>query len=138
MRRVCLRGVEVALELQAIELFAGTQGNRHWPRFGAVHGKTQLVAKGENHFLARRHAGDELFLIRRGAVRIMLPLSDKQSRIISALSVAAPSSAKWLSSMARYAFGQCRSRSAIPNCTCCRVVPSTSFAEEHKKLGAAA
>ena len=36
------------------------------------------VAAGESIF-ARGDAGDELFLIRRGAVRIVLPLSDRQA-----------------------------------------------------------
>jgi len=43
----------------------------------------QRTCKAGEKIFARDDAGDELFLIRRGEVRIVLPLNDKQSRHLS-------------------------------------------------------
>ncbi|MCF8199565.1 MAG: cyclic nucleotide-binding domain-containing protein [Sulfuritalea sp.] len=70
------RDEEVALELHEVELFAG----RKEETLAALEQcmEKRFVASGETIF-SRGDAGDELFLIRRGAVRIMLPISERQT-----------------------------------------------------------
>lgn len=72
---ICLRDEEAALELHEVELFAG----RKQETLAALEQcmEKRRVAKGETIF-CRGEKGDELFLIRRGAVRIVLPVSDRQ------------------------------------------------------------
>jgi SulP family sulfate permease len=67
---------EKALELQEIELFKG----RKEETLAALEQcmEKRLYKAGEKIF-ASGDSGDQLYLIRRGAVRIVLPLSDRQS-----------------------------------------------------------
>ena len=67
---------ETALDLHELELFSG----RKQETLAAIEEcmEKRSVTAGERIF-TRGEIGDELFLIRRGAVRIMLPLSDRQS-----------------------------------------------------------
>ena len=70
------RTEEKPLELQEIELFKGRK-QETLTAFEAYMDKRAFKA-GEPIF-RRGDKGDELFLIRRGSVRIVLPLDDKQS-----------------------------------------------------------
>ena len=67
---------ETLLELHQLELFGG----RKEQTLAALEQcmETRHVVAGDRIFL-RGEAGDELFLIRRGAVRITLPLNERQS-----------------------------------------------------------
>jgi SulP family sulfate permease len=70
------RGEEKLLELHEIELFR----NRKEQTLVAFEQSMEKRSyKAGVKIFKRGDAGDELFLIRRGAVRIMLPISDKQS-----------------------------------------------------------
>jgi SulP family sulfate permease len=73
---MCLINEETPLELHEVELFAG----RKEATLAALEQcmEKRHVTAGETIF-SRGDKGDELFLIRRGAVRIVLPLSDRQS-----------------------------------------------------------
>lgn len=73
---ICELDQQESLELNEIELFKGRKAE-------TLAALEQLMEKrsckaGEKIF-ARGDTGDELFLIRKGAVRIMLPISEKQS-----------------------------------------------------------
>jgi SulP family sulfate permease len=70
------RKEEKLLELHEIDLFAGRKQETLASLEACM--EKRSVPAGERIF-ARGETGDELFLIRRGAVRIVLPLSDKQS-----------------------------------------------------------
>ncbi|RLJ64948.1 SLC26A/SulP transporter family protein [Sulfurisoma sediminicola] len=74
------RAEEKPLDLHELELFKG----RKEATLAAleVHFEKRSCRAGDKIF-ARGDAGDELFLVRRGSVRIMLPLNDKQARHIS-------------------------------------------------------
>lgn len=73
---ICVVGEQESLGLNEIELFKGRKAE-------TLAALEQCMAKrsyqaGEKIF-ARGDSGDELLLIRKGAVRIMLPISEKQS-----------------------------------------------------------
>lgn len=68
---------EKPLELREMDLFRG----RKEATLAALEScMDKRVFKAGERIFKRGDAGDELFLIRRGAVRIMLPLNEKQSR----------------------------------------------------------
>ena len=70
------RAEEHPLELQEVELFKG----RKQETLAALEAcMDKRVFKAGESIFRRGDGGDELFLIRRGSVRIMLPLDDKQS-----------------------------------------------------------
>ncbi|MDP1610269.1 MAG: SulP family inorganic anion transporter [Sulfuritalea sp.] len=124
------RDEEVALELHEVELFAG----RKEQTLAALEQcmEKRSVPAGESIF-SRGEAGDELFLIRRGAVRIMLPLSDRQSHHLGTFGRGA-----FFGEMA-FLDGEARSANAIAFTDTDLYVLSRrafdAFAEEHKKLG---
>jgi SulP family sulfate permease len=124
------RDEETALELHEVELFAG----RKEQTLAALEQcmEKRSVAAGESIFL-RGDAGDELFLIRRGAVRIMLPLSDRQSHHLGTFGRGA-----FFGEMA-FLDGEVRSANALAFVDTELYVLSRrafdAFAEEHKKLG---
>ena len=74
------RALEKPLELRDMELFVG----RKEETLAALEAcmEQRSLRPGEKIF-ARGDAGDELFLIRRGAVRIVLPLSGHQRRHVA-------------------------------------------------------
>ncbi len=123
------RDEEIALELHEVELFAG----RKEQTLAALEQcmEKRSVAAGESIF-SRGDAGDELFLIRRGAVRIMLPLSDRQSHHLGTFGRGA-----FFGEMA-FLDGEARSANALAFVDCELYVLSRrafdAFAEEHKKL----
>lgn len=127
---MCLLDAETALELLEVELFAG----RKEQTLAALEQcmEKRSVAKGDTIF-SRGDAGDELFLIRRGAVRIMLPLSERQSHHLGTFGRGA-----FFGEMA-FLDGEARSANAVAFTDTELYVLSRSafdkFAEEHKKLG---
>ena len=66
---------ETALELSEIELF---KGRKEETLAALEQGMDKRSFKAGERIFKRGDSGDELFLIRQGAVRIVLPLSDKQ------------------------------------------------------------
>ncbi len=70
------REEETALDLNEIELF---QGRKEETLAALEQGMEKRSLKTGEKIFACGDSGDELFLIRQGAVRIMLPLSEKQS-----------------------------------------------------------
>ncbi len=130
MKRYCMRDEEAALELHEIELFAG----RKQETLAALEQcmEKRSVAKGETIF-SRGDAGDELFLIRRGAVRIVLPLSDRQLHHLGTFGRGA-----FFGEMS-FLDGDPRSANAVAFVDTELYVLSRSafekLAEEHKKLG---
>jgi SulP family sulfate permease len=125
-----MKDEEVALLLHEVELFAG----RKEETLAALEQcmEKRCVAAGETIF-SRGDAGDELFLIRRGAVRIVLPLSDRQSHHLGTFGRGA-----FFGEMA-FLDGEVRSANAVAFTDTDLYVLSRrafdSFAEEHKKLG---
>ena len=125
-----LKDEETALELHEVELFAG----RKQETLAALEQcmEKRSVAAGESIF-ARGDAGDELFLIRRGAVRIVLPLSDRQAHHLGTFGRGA-----FFGEMA-FLDGEARSANALAFVdTELYVLSRRAFdqlAEEHKKLG---
>jgi SulP family sulfate permease len=124
------RDEEVPLELHEVELFEG----RKEQTLAALEQcmEKRHVAAGEKIF-SRGDAGDELFLIRRGAVRIVLPLSDRQSHHIGTFGRGA-----FFGEMA-FLDGEVRSANALAFVdTELYVLSRKSFdklADEHRKLG---
>jgi SulP family sulfate permease len=124
------RDEEIPLELHEVELFAG----RKEQTLAALEQcmEKRHVAAGEQIF-SRGDAGDELFLIRRGAVRIVLPLSERQSHHIGTFGRGA-----FFGEMA-FLDGETRSANAVAFNDCeLYVLSRKSFdklAEEHRKLG---
>lgn len=124
------RDEEIPLELHEVELFAG----RKEQTLAALEQcmEKRHVAAGESIF-SRGDAGDELFLIRRGAVRIVLPLSDRQSHHIGTFGRGA-----FFGEMA-FLDGEVRSANAVAFVdTELFVLSRKAFdklADEHKKLG---
>ena len=124
------RDEETALELHEVELFAG----RKEQTLAALEQcmEKRHVAVGDSIF-SRGDAGDELFLIRRGAVRIVLPLNDRQSHHLGTFGRGA-----FFGEMA-FLDGEVRSANAIAFTDTELYVLSRrafdKFAEEHKKLG---
>ena len=73
---VCELGDQEALGLNEIELFKGRKAET----LAALEQCMEKRAcKAADKIFARGDTGDELFLIRKGAVRIMLPISEKQN-----------------------------------------------------------
>jgi SulP family sulfate permease len=124
------RDEETALELHEVELFAG----RKEQTLAALEQcmEKRHVAAGDSIF-SRGDAGDELFLIRRGAVRIVLPLNDRQSHHLGTFGRGA-----FFGEMA-FLDGEARSANAVAFTDTELYVLSRrafdKFAEEHKKLG---
>jgi SulP family sulfate permease len=124
------RDEETALELHEVELFAG----RKEQTLAALEQcmEKRHVAAGDSIF-SRGDAGDELFLIRRGAVRIVLPLNDRQSHHLGTFGRGA-----FFGEMA-FLDGEARSANAVAFIDTELYVLSRrafdKFAEEHKKLG---
>lgn len=127
---ICLRDEEVALELHEVELFAGRKEQTLVALEQCM--EKRSVAKGATIF-SRGDAGDELFLIRRGAVRIMLPLSGRQLHHLGTFGRGA-----FFGEMA-FLDGEVRSANAVAfSDTELYVLSRRAFdqlAEEHKKLG---
>jgi len=73
-----IRPQEQALELREMELFAGRKAETLAELEACM--ERRAVRAGETIF-ARGETGDELFLIRRGAVRIVLPLTAQQHHL---------------------------------------------------------
>lgn len=121
---------ETPLDLHEIELFAG----RKEATLTAVerHFEQRHCAKGERIF-ARGDTGDELFLIRRGAVRIVLPINEKLHHHLGTFGRGA-----FFGEMA-FLDGEPRSADAIAfTDTDLYVLSRKTFdtlAEEHKKVG---
>ena len=122
-------GEEVALALPEIELFKGRKAETLAALEQAM--QSRSCKEGEKIF-ARGDAGDELFLIRRGAVRIMLPVSDKQSHHLGTFGRGA-----FFGEMA-FLDGESRSADAVAFTDTDLYVLSRKsfdkFAEEHKKV----
>jgi SulP family sulfate permease len=122
-------GEEVALALPEIELFKGRKAETLAALEQAM--QSRSCKEGEKIF-ARGDAGDELFLIRRGAVRIMLPVSDKQSHHLGTFGRGA-----FFGEMA-FLDGESRSADAVAFTDTDLYVLSREsfdkFAEEHKKV----
>jgi len=127
---LCLVNEEAALELHEIELFAG----RKEATLAALEQcmEKRQVKTGETIF-SRGDNGDELFLIRRGAVRIVLPLSDRQSHHLGTFGRGA-----FFGEMA-FLDGEARSANAVAFTDCDLFVLSRrafdKLAEDHRKLG---
>ncbi|MBI4986592.1 MAG: SLC26A/SulP transporter family protein [Rhodocyclales bacterium] len=120
---------EQALDLHEIELFK----NRKAQTLTAfAQCMAQRSFKAGDKIFARGDAGDELFLIRRGAVRIMLPVSDKLSHHLGTFGRGA-----FFGEMA-FLDGDARSADAVAfTDTDLYVLSRKAFdkmAEEHKKL----
>jgi SulP family sulfate permease len=126
---VCLIDEEASLELHEVELFAG----RKQETLAALEQcmEKRHVAAGERIF-ARGESGDELFLIRRGLVRIVLPLSDRQSHHLGTFGRGA-----FFGEMA-FLDGDPRSANAVAYTDCELFVLSRrafdKLADEHRKL----
>ena len=124
------RDEETALELNEVELFAGRK-EQTLAELEQCMEKRHLAA-GDTIF-SRGDAGDELFLIRRGAVRIMLPLSDRMSHHLGTFGRGA-----FFGEMA-FLDGEVRSANAVAFVDTELYVLSRrafdKFAEDHKKLG---
>ncbi|MDK9704517.1 MAG: SulP family inorganic anion transporter [Sulfuritalea sp.] len=124
------RDEEVPLELHEVELFAG----RKEQTLAALEQcmEKRSVKKGETIF-SRGDSGDEMFLIRRGAIRLVLPLSDRQSHHLGTFGRGA-----FFGEMA-FLDGAVRSADAVAFADTDLYVLSRrafdKFAEEHKKLG---
>ncbi|MDP2793083.1 MAG: SLC26A/SulP transporter family protein [Sulfurisoma sp.] len=119
---------EKPLELHELGLFKG----RKEETLTALdtHLEKRIYKAGDKIF-ARGDAGDELFLIRRGSVRIMLPLGDRQARHISTFG-----RGDFFGEMA-FLDGAARSADAVAFTDVDLFVLSRktfdAFAEEHKK-----
>lgn len=121
---------EQALDLHEIELFK----QRKAQTLTALEQRMeQRSYRAGERIFARGDSGDELFLIRRGAVRIMLPISDKQSHHLGTFGRGA-----FFGEMA-FLDGDARSADAVAfTDTDLFVLSRKTFdalAEEHKKLG---
>ncbi len=123
---------ETTLALHDIELFK----NRKAQTLATLeqHMQQRSFAAGEKIF-ARGDAGDELFLIRRGAVRILLPINETQSHHLGTFGRGA-----FFGEMA-FLDGEARSADAVAFSDVDLYVLSRQtfdqFAEEHKKVALA-
>lgn len=126
---LCELSEQDALGLQEIELFRGRKEHTLAALEQAM--EKRLYAAGEKIFV-RGDSGDELFLIRKGAVRIMLPISDKQSHHLGTFGRGA-----FFGEMA-FLDGDPRSADAVAFTDTELYVISRktfdAFAEDHKKL----
>ena len=125
-----MRDEELALELHEVELFHGRNEQTLAELEQCM--EKRHVAAGDAIF-SRGDAGDELFLIRRGAVRIVLPLSDRMSHHLGTFGRGA-----FFGEMA-FLDGEVRSANAVAFVDTELYVLSRrafdKFAEDHKKLG---
>jgi len=124
------RDEEQALELHEVELFAGRKEQTLAELEQCM--EKRHVAAGDAIF-SRGDAGDELFLIRRGAVRIVLPLNDRQSHHLGTFG-----RGSFFGEMA-FLDGEVRSANAVAFVDTELYVLSRrafdKFAEDHKKIG---
>jgi len=124
------RDEEKALELHEVELFAGRKEQTLAELEQCM--EKRHVAAGDAIF-SRGDAGDELFLIRRGAVRIVLPLNDRQSHHLGTFG-----RGSFFGEMA-FLDGEVRSANAVAFVDTELYVLSRrafdKFAEDHKKIG---
>ncbi len=124
------KGEEKPLDLNEIELFKQRKAQTLTEFEQRM--EQRFYRAGERIF-ARGDVGDELFLIRRGAVRIMLPISNKQSHHLGTFGRGA-----FFGEMA-FLDGEPRSADAVAfSDTDLYVLSRKTFdalAEEHKKLG---
>jgi SulP family sulfate permease len=124
------RDEETALELHEVELFAGRKEQTLAELEQCM--EKRSVKAGEAIF-SRGDAGDELFLIRRGAVRIVLPLSDRMSHHLGTFGRGA-----FFGEMA-FLDGEVRSANAVAFVDTELYVLSRrafdKFSEDHKKIG---
>ncbi|MFA6014833.1 MAG: SulP family inorganic anion transporter [Gallionellaceae bacterium] len=126
---MCELGEQDALKLNEIELFKG----RTEHTLAALEALMQKrIFKAGEKIFKRGDTGDELFLIRKGAVRIMLPLTEKQSHHLGTFGRGA-----FFGEMA-FLDGDVRSADAVTfSDTELYVLSRNTFdtlAEEHKKL----
>jgi SulP family sulfate permease len=121
---------EAPLELHEVELFAGRKAETLAALDLCM--ERRSVAAGTNIF-SRGDAGGELFLIRRGAVRIMLPISDRQAHHLGTFGRGA------IFGEMGFLDGAARSADALAFVDTELYVLSRSafdsFTESHKKLG---
>jgi sulfate permease, SulP family len=126
---MCELAEGMALNLADIELFAGRKAETLAALEQCM--EQRSVKAGEKIF-ARGDTGDEIFLIRRGAVRIMLPISDKQGHHLGTFGRGA-----FFGEMA-FLDGETRSADAVAFGDTDLYVLSRQafekFAEDHKKV----
>ena len=126
---LCKLGEREALGLGEIELFSGRKAETLLALEQCMEKRS---CKAGDKIFVRGETGDELFLIRRGAVRIVLPISDKQSHHLGTFGRGA-----FFGEMA-FLDGDPRSADAIAFSDAELYVLSRKvfdkFAEEHKKL----
>ena len=129
MEAVLERAEEAPLDLHELALFRG----RKEATLAALefHMEKRSFKAGEKVF-SHGDAGDELFLIRRGSVRIMLPIGDRQMRHLATFG-----RGDFFGEMS-FLDGDVRSADAIAFGDCDFFVLSRKtfdeFAEEHKKV----
>jgi SulP family sulfate permease len=126
---ICELGEQQALGLSEIELFKGRKAET----LAALEQSMEKRSyKAGDKIFKRGDTGDELFLIRKGAVRIMLPLSEKQSHHLGTFG-----QGSFFGEMA-FLDGDVRSADAVAfSDTELYVLSRKTFdavAEEHKKL----
>ncbi|MFY9327427.1 MAG: SulP family inorganic anion transporter [Georgfuchsia sp.] len=126
---ICKLGEREALGLGEIELFSGRKAETLLALEQCM--EKRFCKAGEKIFV-RGETGDELFLIRRGAVRIVLPINDRQTHHLGTFGRGA-----FFGEMA-FLDGDSRSAEAIAFSDVELFVLSRKafdkFAEEHKKL----
>jgi SulP family sulfate permease len=121
---------ESLLDLHELELFKGRKSET----LAVLEQRMEPRSyKAGDRIFARGDAGDEIFLIRRGAVRIVLPVSDRQSRHLGTFGRGA-----FFGEMA-FLDGEARSADAVASVdTDLYMLSRKAFdalADEHKKLG---
>jgi len=129
---VCELGEQEALSLDELEVFKGRKAET----LAALEQRMEKRSyKAGDKIFRLGDAGDELFLIRKGAVRIMLPISEKQSHHLGTFGRGA-----FFGEMA-FLDGDMRSADAVAfSDTELYVLSRKNFdllAEEHKKLAVA-
>ncbi len=126
---ICELGEQEALGLNEIELFKGRKAET---LAALEQSMEKRPYKAGDKIFKRGDTGDELFLIRKGAVRIMLPLSEKQSHHLGTFG-----RGSFFGEMA-FLDGDVRSADAVAfSDTELYVLSRKTFdalAEEHKKL----
>ncbi|MDD2916195.1 MAG: SulP family inorganic anion transporter [Gallionella sp.] len=126
---ICETGEQQALGLNEIELFKGRKAET---LAALEQSMEKRSCKAGDKIFKRGDTGDELFLIRKGAVRIMLPISEKQSHHLGTFG-----SGAFFGEMA-FLDGDVRSADAVAfSDTELYVLSRKTFnavAEEHKKL----
>ncbi|MDD5300349.1 MAG: SulP family inorganic anion transporter [Gallionella sp.] len=126
---ICELGEQEALALSEIELFKGRKAET---LAALEQSMEKRSSKAGDKIFKRGDTGDELFLIRKGAVRIMLPISEKQSHHLGTFG-----QGSFFGEMA-FLDGDARSADAVAfSDTELYVLSRKTFdavAEEHKKL----